>query len=217
MSEVDVNKEVPEVDVNKEVPEVDVNKEVPEVDVNKEVPEVDVNKSWYVIHTYSGFEQKVKISLEEQFERSSSREALGEIIIPVEDVVEVRKGKKKVSSRKFFPGYILISVDMSRDIWYMIKNTAKVTGFLGSGGKPVPLSEDEVKTIKGQISGETSQPKPKFSFEKGESVRVVEGPFINFNGTVDEVNQSKGKVRVMVSIFGRATPVELEFPQIEAV
>lgn len=197
--------------------EVDVNNKVPEVDVNKEVPEVDVNKSWYVIHTYSGFEQKVKISLEEQFERSSSREALGEIIIPVEDVVEVRKGKKKVSSRKFFPGYILISVDMSRDIWYMIKNTAKVTGFLGSGGKPVPLSEDEVKTIKGQISGETSQPKPKFSFEKGESVRVVEGPFINFNGTVDEVNQSKGKVRVMVSIFGRATPVELEFPQIEAV
>ena len=197
--------------------EVDVNKEVPEVDVNKEVPEVDVNKSWYVIHTYSGFEQKVKISLEEQFERSSSREALGEIIIPVEDVVEVRKGKKKVSSRKFFPGYILISVDMSQDIWYMIKNTAKVTGFLGSGGKPVPLSEDEVKTIKRQISGETSQPKPKFSFEKGESVRVVEGPFINFNGTVDEVNQSKGKVRVMVSIFGRATPVELEFPQIEAV
>ena len=197
--------------------EVDVDKEVPEVDVSKEVPEVDVNKSWYVIHTYSGFEQKVKISLEEQFERSSSREALGEIIIPVEDVVEVRKGKKKVSSRKFFPGYILISVDMSRDIWYMIKNTAKVTGFLGSGGKPVPLSEDEVKTIKRQISGETSQPKPKFSFEKGESVRVVEGPFINFNGTVDEVNQSKGKVRVMVSIFGRATPVELEFPQIEAV
>ena len=197
--------------------EVDVDKEVPEVDVSKEVPEVDVNKSWYVIHTYSGFEQKVKISLEEQFERSSSREALGEIIIPVEDVVEVRKGKKKVSSRKFFPGYILISVDMSRDIWYMIKNTAKVTGFLGSGGKPVPLSEDEVKTIKGQISGEASQPKPKFSFEKGESVRVVEGPFINFNGTVDEVNQSKGKVRVMVSIFGRATPVELEFPQIEAV
>jgi transcription termination/antitermination protein NusG len=158
-----------------------------EVDVDKEVPEVDVDKSWYVIHTYSGFEQKVKISLEEQFER------------------------------KFFPGYILISVDMSRDIWYMIKNTAKVTGFLGGGGKPVPLSEDEVKTIKGQISGEASQPKPKFSFEKGESVRVVEGPFINFNGTVDEVNQSKGKVRVMVSIFGRATPVELEFPQIEAV
>jgi len=163
------------------------------------------------------FEKKVKTSLEEQFERSSSKEALGEIIIPEEDVVEIRKGKKKVSSRKFFPGYILISVDMSRDIWYMIKNTAKVTGFLGGGGKPVPLSEEEVKTIKGQISGETSQPRPKFSFEKGENVRVIDGPFVNFNGTVDEVNQGKGKVRVMVSIFGRATPVELEFPQVEAV
>lgn len=179
--------------------------------------EVNVNKSWYVIHTYSGFEQKVKTSLEEQFERSSSKEALGEIIIPMEAVVEIRKGEKKVSSRKFFPGYILISVDMSQDIWYMIKNTAKVTGFLGGGGKPVPLSEEEVKTIKGQIRGETSGPKPKFSFEKGESVRVVDGPFVNFNGTVDEVNQGKGKVRVMVSIFGRATPVELEFPQVEAV
>ena len=179
--------------------------------------EVNVNKDWYVIHTYSGFEQKVKTSLEEQFERSSSKEALGEIIIPVEDVVEIRKGKKKISSRKFFPGYILISVEMSQDIWYMIKNTAKVTGFLGGGGKAVPLSEEEVKTIKGQISGETSQPRPKFSFEKGENVRVIDGPFVNFNGTVDEVNQGKGKVRVMVSIFGRATPVELEFPQVEAV
>ena len=179
--------------------------------------EVDVNKNWYVIHTYSGFEQKVKTSLEEQFERSSSKEALGEIIIPVEDVVEVRKGKKKISSRKFFPGYILINVEMSQDIWYMIKNTAKVTGFLGSGGKPVPLSEEEVVAVKGQISGETSQPKHRFSFEKGENVRVIDGPFVNFSGTVDEVNQDKGKVRVMVSIFGRATPVELEFPQVEAV
>jgi len=188
-----------------------------EVNANKEMPEVDVKKDWYVIHTYSGFEQKVKTSLEEQFERSSSKEALGEIIIPVEDVVEIRKGKKKISSRKFFPGYILISVKMSQDIWYMIKNTAKVTGFLGGGGKPVPLSEEEVETIKGQISGETSQPRSKFSFEKGENVRVIDGPFVNFNGTVDEVNQGKGKVRVMVSIFGRATPVELEFPQVEAV
>ena len=187
-----------------------------EIEVTAEA-EVEVSKSWYVIHTYSGFEQKVKTSLEEQFGRSSSKEALGEIVIPVEDVVEIRKGKKKISSKKFFPGYVLISVDMSQDIWYMIKNTAKVTGFLGGGGKPVPLSEEEVKTIKGQISGETSQPRPKFSFEKGESVRVIDGPFINFNGTVDEVNQEKGKVKVMVSIFGRATPVELEFPQVESV
>ena len=194
-----------------------MNKKMPEVGVDKKMPKVDVDKNWYVIHTYSGFEQKVKTSLEEQFERSSSKEALGEIIIPVEDVVEVRKGKKKISSRKFFPGYILISVEMSQDIWYMIKNTAKVTGFLGGGGKPVPLSEEEVKTVKGQISGETSGPKPKFSFGKGENVRVIDGPFVNFNGTVDEVNQGKGKVRIMVSIFGRATPVELEFPQVEAV
>ena len=176
-----------------------------------------MSKNWYVIHTYSGFEQKVKANLMEQFERSARNEDLGEIIVPVEDVVEVRKGKKKISSRKFFPGYILINVEMSQDIWYMIKNTAKVSGFLGGGGKPVPLSEEEMKAVEEQIRGETSQPKHKFSFEKGENVRVVDGPFVNFNGTVDEVNQDKGKVRVMVSIFGRATPVELEFPQVEAV
>ena len=176
-----------------------------------------MSKNWYVIHTYSGFEQKVRSSLIEQFERSARKEDLGGIIIPVEDVVEVRKGKKKISSRKFFPGYILINVEMSQDIWYMIKNTAKVSGFLGGGGKPVPLSEEEMKAVEEQIRGEASQPKHKFSFEKGENVRVVDGPFVNFSGTVDEVNQDKGKVRVMVSIFGRATPVELEFPQVEAV
>ena len=179
--------------------------------------EDEVSKSWYVIHTYSGFEQKVKTSLEEQFGRSLCKEALGEIVIPVEDVVEIRKGKKKVSSKKFFPGYVLISVDMSQDIWYMIKNTPKVTGFLGGGGEAVPLSEGEVKLIMDQVKGESQRPKPKFSFEQGESVRVIEGPFLNFNGTVDDVNHDKGKVRVMVSIFGRATPVELEFPQIERV
>ena len=176
-----------------------------------------MSKNWYVIHTYSGFEQKVKTSLEEQFERSGSKENLGEIIIPTEEVVEVRKGKKKISSRKFFPGYVLISVDMTQDIWYMIKNTAKVTGFLGGGGTPVPLPEEEVQLIMGQIRGESVRPKPKFSFEKGEDVRVIEGPFINFNGVVEEVNEDKGKVKVMVSIFGRSTPVELEFPQVELV
>ena len=174
-----------------------------------------MSKNWYVIHTYSGFEQKVKTSLEEQFERSESKENLGEIVIPTEEVVEVRKGKKKISSRKFFPGYVLISVDMTRDIWYMIKNTAKVTGFLGGSGTPVPLPEKEVELIMGQMRGESARPKPKFSFEKGEDVRVIEGPFVNFNGVVEEVNEDKGKVKVMVSIFGRATPVELEFPQIE--
>ena len=176
-----------------------------------------MSKNWYVIHTYSGFEQKVKTSLIEQFERSDNKENLGEIFIPTEQVVEVRKGKKKISSRKFFPGYVLINVDMTQDIWYTIKNTAKVTGFLGGGGTPVPLSEEEIQLVIGQMKGGSMQPKPKFSFEKGENVRVVDGPFVNFNGTVEEVNQDKGKVKVMVSIFGRATPVELEFPQIELV
>ena len=174
-------------------------------------------KKWFVIHTYSGFERKVKLSIEEQFGRSSYSENFGEVVIPTEEVVEVRKGKKKVSSRKFFPGYILINVEMNKDIWYMIKNTPKVTGFLGGGGEAVPLSEGEVKLIMDQVKGESQRPKPKFSFEQGESVRVIEGPFLNFNGTVEDVNHDKGKVRVMVSIFGRATPVELEFPQIERV
>ena len=173
--------------------------------------------NWYVIHTYSGYEQKVKLSLLEQFDRSESKERLGEIVIPTEEVVEVRTGKKKISSRKFFPGYVLIKVDMTQDIWYMIKDTPKVTGFLGGGGTPVPLSEEEVKLIMEQMRGESTRLKPKVLFEKGEDVRVIEGPFVNFNGTVEDVNHDKGKVKVMVSIFGRATPVELEFPQIERV
>ena len=176
-----------------------------------------MSMNWYVIHTYSGYEQKVKLNLLEQFERSENRERLGEIVIPTEEVVEVRRGKKKISSRKFFPGYVLINVDMTQDIWYMIKDTPKVTGFLGGGATPVPLSEEEVKLIMEQMRGESTRLKPKVLFEKGEDVRVIEGPFVNFNGTVEDVNHDKGKVKVMVSIFGRATPVELEFPQIERV
>ena len=176
-----------------------------------------MSKQWFVIHTYSGFERKVKLSIEEQFGHSQYGDCFGEVVIPTEEVVEVRKGKKKVSSRKFFPGYILINVEMNQDIWYMIKNIPKVTGFLGGGSEPVPLSEGEVKTIMDQIKGESARPKPKFSFEKGENIRVIDGPFLNFNGVVEDVNHDKGKVRVMVSIFGRATPVELEFPQIERV
>lgn len=174
-------------------------------------------KAWYVIHTYSGYEQKVKVSLEQAFEHAGIKDKVGEIIIPTEEVVEIRQGKKKITSRKFFPGYVLIYVEMDQDIWYMIKNTPKVTGFLGGSGTPVPLSEEEVKGIMEQVKGESTRPKPKFSFEKGESIRVIEGPFINFNGVVEDVNPDKGKVKVMVSIFGRATPVELEFPQIERV
>lgn len=175
-----------------------------------------VSKEWYVIHTYSGFENKVKMSLEERFARSGLTDKLGEIIIPTEEVVEIRAGKKKVSSRKFYPGYVLINVEMDQDIWYLIKDTPKVTGFPG-GATPAPLTEAEIGEVMDQVKGETKAPKPKFIFEKGESVRVIDGPFLNFNGTVEEVNPDKGKVKVMVSIFGRATPVELEFPQIERV
>ena len=173
-------------------------------------------KDWYVIHVYSGFENKVKLSLEERFAHSGLTDKLGKIIIPTEEVVEIRGGKKKISSRKFYPGYVLISVDMDQDIWYLIKNTPKVTGFPG-GATPAPLTATEIKDVMDQIKGEAKAPKPKFIFEKGENVRVIEGPFMNFNGVVEEVNPDKGKVKVMVSIFGRATPVELEFPQIERV
>ncbi len=174
------------------------------------------DKDWYVIHVYSGFENKVKLSLEERFAYSGLTDKLGKIIIPTEEVVEIRGGKKKISSRKFYPGYVLISVDMDQDIWYLIKNTPKVTGFPG-GATPAPLTATEIKDVMDQIKGEAKAPKPKFIFEKGENVRVIEGPFMNFNGVVEEVNPDKGKVKVMVSIFGRATPVELEFPQIERV
>jgi len=178
--------------------------------------EEDSAKKWYVIHTYSGFENKVKLSLEERFAHEGLTDKLGDIVIPVEEVVEIRGGKKKISSRKFYPGYVLINVDMDQDIWYLIKNTSKVTGFPG-GASPAPLTATEVKDVMDQIKGEAKAPKQKFIFEKGENVRVIEGPFMNFNGVVEEVNPDKGKVKVMVSIFGRATPVELEFPQIERV
>ena len=175
-------------------------------------------KAWYVIHIYSGYEKKVKSSLEEQFEHAGIREKLGEIVIPTEEVIEIKQGKKRVTSRKFFPGYIMIHTEMDQDVWYLIKDTPKVTGFPGgTSGLPAPLSEDEVKGVLEQIRGEAAKPKPKVSFERGENVRVIDGPFINFSGTVDEINPDKGKLKVMVSIFGRATPVELEFPQVEKV
>ena len=186
------------------------------VEKDSMVVEQDSAKQWYVIHVYSGFENKVKLSLEERFAHEGLTDKLGDIVIPVEEVVEIRGGKKKISSRKFYPGYVLISVEMDQDIWYLIKNTSKVTGFPG-GASPAPLTATEVKDVMDQIKGEAKTPKQKFIFEKGENVRVIEGPFMNFNGVVEEVNPDKGKVKVMVSIFGRATPVELEFPQIERV
>lgn len=171
---------------------------------------------WYVVHTYSGYEDKVKASIEEQFKAKGLSSAMSEIRIPTEDVVEVKAGKKRVSKRKFFPGYLLIRMEMNEETWYLIKSTPKVTGFLG-GNTPTPLTDAEVEEILRTEKGEPAKPKPKVLFEAGENVRVVEGPFTNFTGVIDEVNLERGKLRVMVSIFGRATPVELDFLQVEKI
>jgi transcriptional antiterminator NusG len=171
---------------------------------------------WYVVHTYSGYEDKVKASIEEQFRAKGLLSAEFEIRIPTEDVVEVKAGKKRVSKRKFFPGYLLIRMEMNEETWYLIKSTPKVTGFLG-GNTPTPLTDTEVEEILRTEKAETTKPKPKVLFESGENVRVIEGPFTNFTGVIDEVNLERGKLRVLVSIFGRATPVELDFLQVEKI
>lgn len=171
---------------------------------------------WYVVHTYSGFENKVRLSLLEQFKTSGLEEKLGDIVVPTEQVVEVKGGKKRTSSRKFFPGYILINMDCDEESWYLVKNTPKVTGFLG-GTSPVPLSEAEIENVVKHMRGEAEKPKRKVEFERGENVRVVDGPFVNFTGAVEEVHPDRGKLKVMVSIFGRTTPVELEMLQVEKI
>lgn len=171
-------------------------------------------KRWYVVHTYSGYESKVKTSIEERLRMNAMGDKVSQILIPTEDVVEIKGGKKKISTRKYFPGYIMVEMEIDDDLWYVIKNTPKVTGFLG-GTKPTPLDDTEVNRLLEQLKGESKKPKPKFMFEKGEQVRVIDGPFANFTGVIDEMNTDKGKIKVMVTIFGRATPVELEFPQVE--
>jgi transcriptional antiterminator NusG len=176
-----------------------------------------MSKDWYVIHTYSGHENKVKASLEERLNSRGLLERVGQILVPAEDVVEIKGGKRRISSRKFFPGYVLIEAEIDDEVWYAIRDTPKVTGFLGGGKEPTPLSEEEVSFIWNQISGETSEPKPKVIFGAGENVRVTDGPFTNFTGVIREVHPERGKLKVMVSIFGRSTPVELEFLQVEAI
>jgi len=174
-------------------------------------------KKWYVLHTYSGYEKKVREHLQERLKQHGMLDSLGEILIPVEDVVEIKSGKKRKSSRMFFPGYVLIEMAMDERIWYVVKETPRITGFLGDSILPTALTDDEVSRIKDQMAGSAEKPRPKFSYSVGESVRVTEGPFANFSGVLEEVNMDRGKVKVMVSIFGRATPVELEFSQIEKV
>ena len=177
-----------------------------------------MGKKWYVVHTYSGFENKVKKSLEERVRQHELQDRFGEILIPMEVVQEMVKGEKKTSKRKFFPGYILVQMDMNDRSWHLVKGTPKVTGFVGNAKTPdqVPaVSDAEVQRLTTQISEGSLKPKPKVQFEEGDQVRVIDGPFSNFNGTVEEVKPEKGKLRVLVSIFGRATPVELDFMQVE--
>ncbi|NWG39905.1 MAG: transcription termination/antitermination protein NusG [Hydrogenophilaceae bacterium] len=171
---------------------------------------------WYVVHAYSGFEKSVARALAERIERAGMKDQFGQILVPVEEVVEMKGGKKATSERKFFPGYVLVQMDMTDDTWHLVKSTPKVTGFVGgTATKPAPISEKEVDAIMNQMKEGVEKPKPKVLFEVGQSVRVIDGPFNDFNGTVEEVNYDKSKLRVSVLIFGRATPVELEFGQVE--
>ena len=173
------------------------------------------DRSWYVVHTYSGYEHKVKAALEERIRGLGKPDLFGEILVPSEKVVELVKGKKKTSSRKFFPGYILVNMRLNNETWHIVKSTPKVTGFVGGATDPPSISETEVRQIAQQVEEGAVKPKPKVLFEQGESVKVVDGPFQDFNGVVEEVKPDKGKLRVLISIFGRATPVELDFVQVE--
>ena len=169
---------------------------------------------WYIIHVYSGFENKVKATLEERIASSPHADKFGEIVVPTEEIVELVKGKRKTSARKFYPGYILVQMDLDDETWHIVNNTAKVTGFLGGRDNPTPISDEEAEQILNRMEAGKLKPQPKYVFETGDEIRVIDGPFKNFNGTVDEVNPEKGKIRVLVSIFGRSTPVELEFVQV---
>jgi transcriptional antiterminator NusG len=179
--------------------------------------ETSMAKQWYIVHTYSGFEAKVKESLRQRVDAMGMAEVIEDILIPTEEVVEVRDGKKTRSTRKFFPGYVLVKMEMSDAAWHVVKNTPKVTGFVGTGNKPVPLSDAEVERIVNQVAVSADRPKPKLEYRTGEPVRIVDGPFSNFTGQVEEVNEDRSTLKVMVTIFGRATPVELGFLQVEKV
>ncbi|SFO03505.1 transcription antitermination protein nusG [Formivibrio citricus] len=173
---------------------------------------------WYVVHAYSGFEKSVQKALKERIERSGVQHMFGQILVPVEEVVEVKGGRKSVSERKFFPGYVLVEMDMTDETWHLVKSTPKVTGFVGgSGNRPAPITEREVQSIMRQMQEGVEKPRPKVQFEVGEQLRVTEGPFTDFNATVEDVDYDKSRLKISVLIFGRATPVEVDFAQVEKV
>ncbi|MGE0117726.1 MAG: transcription termination/antitermination protein NusG [Dongiaceae bacterium] len=172
---------------------------------------------WYVVHVYSGFERKVAQSIREQAQQKGMADKIVEVLVPTEEVVELRRGTKVNAERKFLPGYVLIKMDLDDESWHLVKNTPKVTGFLGAKGKPSPIPESEIQHVQTQVKEGIERPKPAVIFEIGEQVRVSDGPFTSFNGLVEEVDEEKGRLKVAVSIFGRATPVELEYSQVEKV
>jgi transcriptional antiterminator NusG len=181
------------------------------------VPEPHTGKNWYIIHTYSGFENKVAESLKTRAQAFGFAERIGQVLIPTEEVFELRSGKKVTSKRLLYPGYVLVEMEMDDELWYAVKNTPRVTGFVGGGNPPLPLTADEVNQILYRQASSAERPRPKLSFEKNETVRITDGPFTNFSGKVDEINTERNTLRVMVTIFGRSTPVELDFEQVEKI
>lgn len=174
-------------------------------------------KRWYVLHVYSGFENKVAEAIMDKARQLGLDEKVEQVMVPMEEVMEVRRGQKVNAERKFFPGYVLAKLDMSDEVWHLVKNTPKVTGFLGAGNKPSPITEKEADRLLKQIQEGVERPRPSILFDIGEEVKVAEGPFASFNGTVEDIDEEKGRLKVSVSIFGRATPVELEFSQVEKI
>ena len=176
-----------------------------------------MSKKWYVVHAYSGFEKSVQRALVERISRAGMEDKFGQILVPVEEVVEMKSGQKNISERKFFPGYVLVEMDMDEQSWHLVKNTPKVTGFVGGGVRPIPLTPEEADSLLKQVDSGTAAPREQIRFIKGDNVRIIDGPFLGFNGLVEEVDSDHNRVKVMVSIFGRSTPVELGFLQVERI